>query len=158
MSNPLEDYLAVRVPLKKTAAFGQQVLNSIGEHATDAAGKAVGAGAVGLGAAAVGVAAIKTYRAIRKTHDFRSMMDNNPDLQEIQERDPTRFNAHYNSLRSLMPGYAEDPIISGSLMRHMGQSPESAGALLMSSLEGRSKTAPGIKGHMGVGEITHHLF
>ena len=154
MTNPLEDYL-----MSKTAGpqgvlpgmgrfmqggFGQGVMNNVRTGAE----QAIGSGAVGLAATGLGVGAIKAYRAIRKRQDFKDMMNHNPDLHEFQQQDPSKFNAHYNSMRSMVPAYAEDPIVAGSLMRNMSLNPETAGSVLMQGMESRSKTGPtlGIEG------------
>lgn len=136
MSNPIDECLAMR-----KQAFGglQGFKNTAMTSMREGAAQAVGQGVVGAGIAGVGMAAMKTYRALRKRSDFKEMMDLNPDLAEHQEQDPTKFNAHYNSMRTLLPHYAEDPVISGALMRQMGEFPNGAGSLLMGAMEGSSK-------------------
>jgi hypothetical protein len=149
MSNPVDEYLGIR----KQAfgflgpGFGSQVSTSMREGAA----QAIGQGAVGLAATGIGVAALKTYRALRKRNDFKKMLESNPDLASFQEQDPLRFNAHYNSLRVMNPGYAEDPIISGSMMRQMSMHPQFAGKVLMESMESASRTAPGPLGQFSLG-------
>ncbi len=152
MSNPLDDYLSER-PITKKAfglmgpGFGHSVAQGMREGAT----QALGQGAVGLAATGLGVAAMKTYRALRKRRDFKEMLSVNPDLAEYQEQDPMRFNAHYNSLRSMNPGYAEDPVIAGSLMRSMSMNPNTAGGVLMQSLESSSKALGGNQRQFSLG-------
>lgn len=53
-----------------------------------------------------------------------------------------KFNAHYNSLRKMNPGYAEDPIIAGTMMRQMSMHPNTAGKVLMEGLESSSRGLP----------------
>lgn len=173
MTNPLEDYLTLR----KEAVGPQGVLpgmsgflrsgigGRIAEGATDAVGKGfgnavgqgIGQGAMGLAATGLGVAALKTYQALRKRHDFREMLEHNPDLSEYHEQDPARFNAHYNSLRVMIPAYAQDPIIAGSLMRQMSVNPENAGHHLMQGLENRAKTGPSYAAETPGGKLSLRL-
>jgi hypothetical protein len=138
VSNPIDDYLGMH---KKAFGFlgpnfGRQAMTSMREGAA----QAVGQGAVGLAAAGIGVAAMKSYRALRKRSDFKQMLEANPDLAEHQEADPMKFNAHYNSLRAMNPGYAEDPIIAGTLMRQMSLSGNNAGHVLMESMDSSSRS------------------
>lgn len=144
MSNPLEDYLAAR-PTEKRAFLGSNFGTMARTSMQEGAAQAIGQGAVGLAAAGIGVAAMKSYRALRKRRDFKEMLSLNPDLVEYQDQDPVRFNAHYNSLRTMNPGYAEDPILAGSLLRRMSMNPGTAGGVLMESMESASRTrsAPG---------------
>jgi len=153
MANPLDDYLMAKKAdqgiLPGMGRFmGGMGSRTLGNLRTGAE-EAIGSGAVGLAATGLGVAALKVYRAIGKRKDFKSMMEHNPDLQEMQSRDPSKFNAHYNSLRTLVPSYAQDPIISGSLMRSMSFNPEHAGSILTQSMETRSKHAPSLSMDMG---------
>jgi hypothetical protein len=140
MSNPLDDYLGMRKrafgPLGPN--FGHAAARSFQEGAAQATGQY----AVGLGAAGIGVAAMKIYRAVRKRKDFKDMLEQNPDLASYQEQDPVKFNAHYNSLRTMNPGYAEDPTIAGTLMRQMSMHPHTAGKVLMEGMESSSRALP----------------
>lgn len=142
MSNPVDEYLSEKALTKQALGgfggpgFGKTVLTGMREGAA----QAIGQGAVGLAATGISVAAMKTYRALRKRRDFREMLAVNPDLVEFQEQDPMKFNAHYNSLRVMNPGYAEDPIIAGSLMRSMSSAPHVAGSMLTQSMESAAKT------------------
>lgn len=124
--NPIDDALQTK------EAF-------LGSFMKTDAGKAMAGGAMAtVGAAAVGgvhLAAKKLFAAGTKRRDFRSMMDTNPDLSGAQQSNPKFFNASYNSVRSLNPSYGGDPVVSGSLMRRMMQSPESAGTILMSTMK-----------------------
>lgn len=101
---------------------------------------ATGALAAAGAAAMAGVisGARKLLDAGGKRREFLSMMEQNPDLQEAQSSNPKFFNASYNSIRSLNPTYGKDPIVAGSLMRRMMQSPESAGTILMSTMKSPS--------------------
>ena len=146
MPNPIDDYLAERPAqprFEKRAAFGDILGPNFKQMATtsmrEGAAQAIGQGAVGLAAAGIGIAAMKSYRALRKRRDFKEMLSLNPDLAEHQEADPLKFNAHYNSLRTMNPGYAEDPIIAGTLMRRMSMHSETAGNVLTESMESASR-------------------
>lgn len=107
-------------------------------------GAATGAIATAGAAAMAGVisGARKLLDAGGKRREFLSMMEQNPDLQEAQSSNPKFFNASYNSIRSLNPTYGKDPIVSGSLMRRMMQSPESAGTILMSTMKAPTPSGP----------------
>ena len=160
MANPVDDYLGMR-----KQAIGQGVLpgmnrfmsggmgGQIRDSAVKAMGQGIGQAAVGVGVTGLGIAAMKTYRALRKRTDFKNMLAQNQDLVEYHEANPEQFNAHYNSLRSMIPAYAEDPIISGSLMRSMSMNPGTAGKVLMEGLESRSKTGPSFTAEMGPGKL-----
>jgi hypothetical protein len=149
VSNPIDDYLAERPAqprFEKRASMGSFLGPNFGSMAAtsmrEGAAQAIGQGAVGLAAAGIGIAAMKSYRALRKRRDFKEMLSVNPDLAEYQDQDPAKFNAHYNSLRTMNPGYAEDPIIAGTLMRRMSMHAPTAGSVLMESMESSSKMRP----------------
>jgi hypothetical protein len=167
MSNPLDDYLSDRGTIKKATqlslpmggmgsrlgGFARKAGRAIGEEATKGIGSALGAGAVGGVSAALGVAGMKIYRAVQKRGDFKTMLAQNPDLHEHHEQDPSGFNARYTSLRAMVPAYAQDPIIAGSLMRNMSLNPETAGTVLMQAMESRSKTGPNVSMSMGPAQV-----
>lgn len=153
-SNPLDEYLMEKKAGPQGVLPGMgRFMSGMGSAAVrnmrTGAEEAIGSGAVGLAATGIGVAAIKIYNAVRKRSDFKAMLEHNPDLAEHHAQDPARFNAHYNSLRTLVPAYAQDPIIAGSLMRSMSLSPHSAGNTLQLAMESRSKTGPSIGVEMG---------
>jgi hypothetical protein len=116
MKTPLEEFLAM-----KTAGFGR----TFGNAATGAGATAL----VGAGAAALTVGASKAYDAITKRRDFATMLDHNPDLAEHHAADPRTFNRLYSSLRTVNPTFAKDPIIAGTYMRRMVESPMAGGVL-----------------------------
>ena len=146
MSNPLDDALQVKEAflgglLGATAkrggrGFFRGITSGLGKSgpkigesiATGAAG-ALGAGAL----AAVGVGAQKVYGAATKKRQFSAMMDANPDLATQHKQNPKFFNTAYNSMRSVNPSFGSDPVVGGSLMRRMMESPETAGTILMST-------------------------
>ena len=97
----------------------------------------VGAGGAALaGGIAVGAAlgARKLMSAALKRHDFRQMLEVNPQLADLQAENPTFFNHAYTSLRSMNPTYGRDPVVSGTLMRQMMLTPENAGGVLQATM------------------------
>jgi hypothetical protein len=144
MSNPVDEALE----MKKEAFLGGLLgaAKQVGKGAGRDAMTEVGRGALQAagGAAVIGLtgAAMKAVNAIRKKKDFRQMMDSNSDLQEFQREDPRQFNRHYNSLAGMNPEFAHDPVVSGTYMRQMSMSPQTAGSTLVQSLESRQKTSP----------------
>lgn len=139
MSNPFDEFVQEFLPAGEKVAFG------FGEAARGMAhGVAGGVGAAGA-AAIVGVAGIaagKVYQAATKSRDFRGMLAYNQDLQEHHDRDPRVFNQMFSSLRSMNPEYSGDPIVAGSYMRRMLESPHTAGGILTESLSTRDKFYP----------------
>jgi hypothetical protein len=119
--------------VKKANCWGGVQKNLTGNAQNIVSNAISGAAAVGLATAAA-----KIYQAANKSREFSEMMEVNPDLQEYQEQDPRKFNAHYNSLRRLNPGFAADPVISGTYMRRMSSSPQAAGTFLVESLQNRA--------------------
>jgi hypothetical protein len=163
MTNPLDDYLMTKKAgpqgvLPGLGGFmGGSFAQGVKQNVRTGAEQAIGSGAVGLAATGLGIGAIKVYRAIRKRQDFKDMMNHNPDLQEFHQQDPGRFNAHYNSLRSMVPANAEDPIVAGSLMRNMSLNPENAGTVLTQSMESRSKSGPSLGMDLGSAKLQMKL-
>lgn len=153
MSNPLDDALQT-----KEAFFGK-LLGAVARGGKKAvqnesfmqglkgglvgSGRDIGknvamgaAGAVGAtGVAGLGVSAQRLFGAARKKKQFNAMLDANPDLAAQQKSNPKFFNTAYNSVRSINPAYGKDPVVSGSLMRRMMESPETAGTILMSTMK-----------------------
>lgn len=142
--NPVESYLSSRIGLRKTADTG------LARH--------LGMGALaGAGAAAVvplaGVVQ-KAITAIRKRHDFKQLMEVNPDLQQKAQQDPKQFNQLYNSLRSMNPHFAKDPVVAGTYMRRMSEFPDTAGQVIVESLSGLPKGGPGFELGLGGGQFS----
>jgi len=107
--------------MKKSAGFGKVLGNAL-----------MGAGAtaiVGAGGAAAQLGMSKAYDAITKAQDFKLMLEHNPDLAEHHTNDPRTFNQLYSSLRTVNPAFAKDPIIAGTYMRRMVESPMAGGVL-----------------------------
>lgn len=141
MKNALDTYFQ-----EKTAGFmgnvqqgvAQGMKNLPGALGQAAVGAAAG-GAVGLVGAGLGAAASKIMDAVTKRHDFRQMLEYNPELQAHHETNPKFFNQVYSSLRTANPSFAGDPIIAGNYMRRMMDAPEGAGGLLELARTNRPK-------------------
>ena len=139
MSNPFEDFVSEYGQVEeKTAGFGSAV-KGFGRDFGSALGYGAATAAATSAIAGVGVAAKKIYDAATKTRDFKNMMSFNPDLQEHHERDPRMFNQMFTSLRTMNPAYSKDPLIAGTYMRQMVDSPLSAGGKLTDALGTRDK-------------------
>jgi len=126
MTNKLDSYIDKRASYKVTPM--SQILRQAAPH--------IGAQvAVGVAMMGVGAAARASYQAITKRRDFRNMLQSNPDLQDHMSANPAQFNRHYNSLRSMNPNFATDPIVAGSYMRQMSLNPRTAGNVIVESLQ-----------------------
>lgn len=118
--NAVEEFLE----MKKTAAtnFGGMA-KSFGSHAGMAATGALAAGAGAAMAAGIGSAVSKILDAATKSHDFKSMLENNQDLHEHYQADPKKFNLMFSTLRTMNPTFSKDPLVAGAYMRQMVMSP-----------------------------------
>lgn len=134
MGNPLEDFIE-DFGQTKEAVGARDVAGAFGNAAMTAGATAVIGGAIG----GIGFAASKIYGAATKSRDFRKMMEYNPDLQEHHERDPKMFNQMFTSLRTMNPAYSRDPLVAGTYMRQMADSPLTAGGKLTDTLSTRDK-------------------
>lgn len=134
--NPVEEFLTT-----KEAAWDQQVFKGMGESllkdAPHQLGSALATGTVMAGAAGIGVAANKIYEAVTKRHDFRQMLEYNPDLHEELAKNPKQFNQMFTTLRKFNPQFSADPLVSGHYMRHMASEPATAGRMAVEALEHR---------------------
>jgi hypothetical protein len=110
-----------------------------GDLATGAA-TTLGAGAV----AGIGLGVRQLVGAATKKRQFREMMETNPDLQEHQKSNPRFFNTAYNSIRGLNPSYGKDPVVAGTLMRRMMETPDNAGGILMQTMKPPAPSAGGM--------------
>jgi len=128
--NPVEEFL------EKKASFGE-AMSSLPKHFGRAAVGAAAAGAVGLAGAGLGAAIGGILDAATKGHDFRQMLHHNEDLHEHYEADPTRFNLMFSTLRSMNPQFSKDPLVAGSFMRRMIESPTGIGGIAGEALKQR---------------------
>lgn len=120
-----------------------------------ATGAAVGAatlGALSAGSQLVSFGAKSLYDAVTKRRDFRSMLDNNPDLHEHLQRDPKMFNQAYSSLRSVNLQFAQEPLIAGNYMRQIMESPMHAGGKIELAMLG------GQNQHGAIDRVSEHAF
>lgn len=131
---------------------GPEIGKNLAGGAAAAAGAAVAAG-VSLGVK-------KLLESGAKRRDFERMMQVNPDLTHAQQDNPSFFNEAYTSLRSVVPEYAKDPIIAGSLMRRMATNPEAAGGILTQSVSSPSspRSSVALEGGFGPIRVRKDLF
>jgi len=160
MGDPIEEYLEHASALEKRAGIG-----GYGQSLLRGARKAFGGEELGTlamqtgavaGVAALAGAARKAYAAATKSRDFKSMLEVNQDLAEHQANDPKMFNQFYNSLRTLNPTFASDPVVAGSYLRKMMEFPHNAGPILVDSVGAAPKLpANGLKNYtagLGIAE------
>jgi hypothetical protein len=145
MTNPLDDFLATR---PKTAAASlpnrgmkKQALGNpfagMGGQAKDTLLRAGATGLVGAAGAGLGAAVQHLYDAATKSRDFRTMLDHNPDLHEQLQQNPKMFNQAFSTLRTMNPMFSRDPLIAGTYMRQMMDSPLTAGGKAVEALSHR---------------------
>lgn len=138
MSNPVDDYLESCPPMTKKADLGGMARGMLrgarGAFSSPEIGKLLMQTGAVAGVTALAGAARKAYNAATKSTDYKMMLDVNPDLVESQQTDPKMFNQYYNSLRSLNPTFAADPVVAGSYMRQMTENPYNAGNILVNSM------------------------
>lgn len=160
MSNAFESFLEEFGP-KEKQAFGLQDLQkhvpmeTIGKGLQQGLGAAAATAVVG----GVGMAASKIFDAATKARDFHAMLELNPDLAEHQARDPRMFNQMFSSLRSMNPAFSKDPLVAGTYMRRMTESPQHAGGILTETVSSRDKF-PSTLEHAfeeGVGATSAHF-
>ncbi len=128
--NPVEEFL------EKKAGFGE-AMSSLPKHLGAAAAGAAAAGAVGLAGAGLGAAVGGILDAATKGRDFRAMLQHNEDLHEHHEANPTRFNLMFSTLRTMNPAFSKDPLVAGSFMRRMIESPTGIGGIAGEALKQR---------------------
>lgn len=134
MTNPLEDFLA----MKKEATPPAPGMGPLLKNTIMAAGATAG---VSAGVSGMGVAASKIYDALTKKRDFNQMLELNPDLQEHHTADPKKFNQMFTTLRSMNSSFSKDPLVAGTYMRRMVESPLSAGGIAVETI-GHQRFAP----------------
>lgn len=134
MSNPLDDYVAMRKQAGLWDAFTGGATKGVGElgkQLVTGAGLAAGGALLAGGALAVG----KIRESIARKNDFKQMMSVDPELKDLQAERPAFFNQAYNSLRRINPSFGGDPIVAGSYMRKMMANPDAAGLTLAQSVK-----------------------
>ena len=130
MTTPVDEFLSEFGPQEKQAnvreQFGKAMVGGLGAGAATAA--------IGVGA----MAARSLMNAATKSHSFKQMLEHNPDLTDHHHQDPKRFNQLYTSLHAMNPEFAKDPIVAGTYMRQMVESPMNAGGILANTVGSRA--------------------
>lgn len=133
MTTPVDEFLSEYGPAEKTAGplegFGQ----NFGKAMVSGLGAAAATSAIGAGA----MAARALLNAATKSRDFKLMLSHNQDLEDHHRSDPRRFNQMYSSLHTMNPTFAKDPIVAGTYMRQMLESPLNAGGILANTVGSR---------------------
>lgn len=130
--NPVDEFLEMKKEATSPATWG-----NFGQHFNHAAAGAAATGAVGLGIAGIGLAASKIVDAATKSHDYKAMLAQNPDLQEHANNDPNKFTAMFSTLRSMNPQFSKDPLVAGAFMRQMHESPHGIAGIASEALKHR---------------------
>lgn len=128
MTNPVDDMLED----EKTAGFGSAASKAWQELP----GHMVGAlGMAGAAAAAGGVigAARHLYDAATKSRDFRTMLEHNADLAEHPS--PQHVEMAFTTLRTFAPAFSKDPLVAGTYVRQIAESPANAGGLILPAMQ-----------------------
>jgi len=151
MTNPLDDFLATRpktaaasLPNRgmKKVALPNGFFRGLGGKITDTAIRAGTTGAMGAAAAGLGLAVEHLYDAATKSRDFRTMLEHNPDLHEQHQQNPKMFNQAFSTLRTMNPMFSRDPLVAGTYMRQMMDSPLTAGGKAVEALSHRQPMSP----------------
>jgi len=115
MSNPVEEFL------KTAGIWGNFMKGLRGEGASGfsgALGSQVPTGVAAAAVTGVGMGIAKGFEKIHdrltKARDYKSMLQATPDLRHF---DASHTQMMYNSLRSLAPTLARDPLVAGSFVR-----------------------------------------
>ena len=135
MPNPVEEFLQMKKEggwwsnvwgaFKKGVGGGAEAV-PLNQSIPELAGKALPMALMGAALTAGGVGVTKGVGALRerfsKARDYQNMLEAHPALREHEAGD---VQALYNSLRSMSPTMAKDPIIAGSFVREsLGRRPE----------------------------------
>lgn len=129
--NPFEKFM------QEKRAFG---FAEVGKGIPGAALQGAATAAATAGVAGMGLAAHAIFNAITKQRDFNAMMEANPDLEEYHGQNPKRFNMMFTTLRNMNPGFSKDPLVAGTFIRRMAESPLTAGGVAVEALRSH---APG---------------
>lgn len=161
-TNPVDSYLQSKEASATQQAFGfmggagaKFMAGAKKAISPEMLGQAAAGSAVVAGGAMLASAAGKVMGAITKKRDFDAMMEHAPDLKEYQAQDPALFNRHYNSLRSMNPQFAKDPVVAAGYMRQMSEYPATAGNTIVQSLSALPKQQRGVD--LKVGRDGSHI-
>lgn len=135
MSTPLDEFL-----VEKKAGYGSTIRSAFTGAANalpeQLAGSLAGAATLGTVGAA-GIAAKHLWDAATKARDFRTMLMHNQDLAE--HSDPAMVNQAFTTLRRFNPEFSKDPMVSGSFVRRIVESPAGAGGIIQEALSSAGK-------------------
>ncbi len=138
MSNPVDELLED----EKVAGFGSAASKAWQELP----GHMIGAvGMAGAAAMAGGVvsAASHLYDAATKSYDYRAMLHHNPDLAEHPS--PQHVEMAFTTLRSFAPAFSKDPLVAGTYVRQIAESPANAGGLILPAMQAQGQRAMGMQ-------------
>ena len=137
MANPVDELLKHAGLLDFLRGSGERFMKGVTAHKDGPSGfaGALGAqlpGSVAAGAVAgAGLGLAKGFgmlhERLTKTRDFKAMLQANPALHEY---DAGHTQMVYNSLRSLAPSLAKDPLVAGSFVHGMLNHPGASGPMI----------------------------
>lgn len=153
MTTPIEQYFQKKAAIQlQLPGMGGGLGGRIGGALASAGTNAAVGAVASAGAAGIGVAASKIYDAITKRQNFRQMLEHNPDLQEHLDQNPKLFNQAFSSLRAANPAFSRDPLVAGSYMRKIMESPIHAGSAIEMAMQGQQHESP-MMGAFGKGAL-----
>jgi len=91
----------------------------------------------GAGTSLAAGATEKAHKLLTMKDNIRGILRENKDLQGLPRREVIKF---YDTLWSLNPDYAKDPVIAGAAIRRMSEMPESALAMAPQMIGAREKS------------------
>lgn len=113
-------------PAGALSGFGRTVgqhIHGIGSDALGAArghiGPAIGIGAVGAAVGSLHDLAGSAWNAITKGRDFRSMLENDEDLQQRHAQNPKSVNNAFSMVRRFNPEFSKDPLVAAGFVRNI---------------------------------------
>lgn len=132
--NPVDDFLQ-----EKTAFFGsmRSAFGNAARQVPTAIAGGLALGGAGAVVGGVGVGASHLWNAATKAQDFRSMLTQNADLAE--HHDQKLVNQAFTTLRTFNPDFSKDPLVSGSFVRRIVDSPMGAGGIISEAISARGK-------------------
>jgi len=158
MSDPVDDFLAAKDEAEgkeKRAGFLGELSSEWTRSGglTGTLGRYLPAAAVSLGVAGVAAGIGKAFDAIKnrltKQRNYKSMLEANPTLGR---EDASKVQMLYNSLHSMSPAMAKDPLIAGSFVRSsLELSPESGPAVPPATAKMLAETQKNIRQAKGEG-------
>lgn len=153
MTTPIEEYFQKKAAQLSLPGMGSGMGGRIGGALASAGTHAAVGAAASAGAAGLGLAASKIYDMVTKRQNFLQMLEHNPDLQEHLEHDPKLFNQAFSSLRAANPSFSRDPLIAGSYMRKIMDSPIHAGTAIELAMQGQQHGRSPVMDAFGKGAL-----